>query len=113
MQSKIESQSINFNCTTVDYTENQTAKISELIKDLESLAATAKNLQIAIHGQADFSGTSKTNSEISQKRADKILSELLKSEKLKAFSQSIKADGVSTNEDARCKVNVKVSFTEP
>lgn len=112
LQSKIESQNIYFHCTTVDYTENQAAKIPALIKDLETLINSAINVQITINGQANFSGDEKTNAEISRKRADKVLSELLTSEKLKAAGQVIKAVGVSTNEDAQCKVNIKVNFTE-
>lgn len=112
LKSKIESQNIYFNCKTVDYTENQPIIITELIKDLESLTGSWKNSLIEIRGQADFSGTAETNSQISQKRAEKILSEFLKSDKLKSVSHNIKAVGVSTNEDAECKVNIKVSFTE-
>ncbi len=112
LKSKIESQNIYFVCNTVDYTEKQAAKIPELIRDLELLADSSKNLQIEIRGQADLTGTEKINSELSQKRADKMLAEFLASDKLKNISQSIKAVGVSTNDAAECKANIKVSFTE-
>ena len=110
LQSKIEAQHIYFNCATVDYSENQPARIAQVRKDLEALAESGKNWQVEVVGQADFSGTAETNSTISQKRADKILAELLKSDKLKAVGQSIRAVGVSTDRDAECKVNFKVNL---
>lgn len=112
LQSKIESQNIYFNCNTVDYTENQARKIPELIGDLETLTATAKNVKIEIWGQADETGTAQTNAQISQARADKMRTEFLQSDKLKAVIESIKPVGVSTNADAECKVNIKISFKE-
>jgi outer membrane protein OmpA-like peptidoglycan-associated protein len=110
LQSKIEAQHIYFNCATVDYTENQPAKIAQVRKDLEALAETGRNWQVEVVGQADFSGSAETNSVISQKRADKILAELLKSDKLRAVGQSLRAVGVSTDRDAECKVNFKVNL---
>ncbi len=112
LQTKIESQNVYFNCGTVDYTENQIAKMPELIADLEFLTETAKNIQIEIQGQSNSSGTPESNAEISQKRADKTRNEFLKSDKLKSVIESIKAVGISTKGDAECKVNIKVKFTE-
>lgn len=113
LKTKIEARQIYFNCKTVDYTENQTQKIIRLMADVELLTETAKNWQIEIYGQADLSGTSETNAQISQMRADKILAEFLKSEKLKNFSQSIKAIGIGTNKGSDCKVDFKVIFATP
>jgi OOP family OmpA-OmpF porin len=112
LQSKIESQSIYFVCKTADFSDGQTSKVAEIIRDLEMLTEGGKNWRLEINGQADQTGTDETNAQISQQRADKVLAELLKSEKIKAVSQSIKAVGVGVREGSNCKVDFKVIFTE-
>lgn len=113
LKSRIEAQKIIFNCGTTDYAENQDKTISELIAAFEILSDTArreqKNFRAEIVGQADASGTDATNAQISQARADKILTEIFaKSEKLKQNNQNFKAVGVGTGGDAsECAVRFR------
>ena len=79
---------------------------------MESLADTGKNPRIEIQGHADLTGTDKSNSQISQKRADKIYEEFMKSDKLRSISQFIKAIGIGVQKDSRCKVDIKVDISE-
>ncbi len=112
LQSNIESQTILFRCQSANMIENQTSKIIEIIKDLELLFELEKGWQLEIRGHADETGTNEANAQISQLRADTVLAEILKSEKIKAKSPQIKAVGIGINEGSNCKVDFKVIFTK-
>ncbi len=109
LKTKIESQSIYFNCRTTDFAKGEDSKIDEIVSDLEILKDSADNWQLEIDGMADKSGTPEMNEKISNLRAIKI-AELLKSksEKLKAAGQSIKPVGIGTNNGSACKVDFNV-----
>ena len=110
---QIDAKKIVFNCGTTDYAQNQEKAISEQISNLEILideAPTRKSFFVAIEGYADESGTEATNAQISQARADKILTEFFaKSEKLKQNNQNFKAVGVGAGRNAsECVVRFQV-----
>ncbi|MEK7722761.1 MAG: OmpA family protein, partial [Acidobacteriota bacterium] len=112
LKTKIESNSVLFNCGTVDISDGQSVKISEIIKDVELLADSGKNWQIEVRGHADSSGTMDVNSQISQQRAEKIVQELVKSDKLKTLVQSFKTIGIGVSEKSDCKVDFKVNLAK-
>jgi len=112
LQGVIESRTILFRCLTAEMLDNQTTKIDEIIQDLELLSGAEQNWRLEIRGQADETGTKEANAQISQLRADTVLGQLLRSEKLKAFSNQIKSVGIGVNEGSNCKVDFKVIFTQ-
>ena len=117
LKNKIESQNLAFNCNTTDFAENQT--FNDLANDIENLnvlaVAAQDKLEIEIRGYASDSGTAEINDKISQARAEKLLSELLKSDKLSEMQKSnapvLKAVGLGADQSsADCKVTFKVSL---
>lgn len=114
LKNEIESKKIAFNCGTTDFAENQEKAVSELTSEFEFLSDLArssqKNFRVEIEGHADESGTDAANAQISQARADKILTEFFaKSEKLKQNNQNFKAVGVGAGGNAsECAVRFRV-----
>jgi len=114
LKAQIESKKIAFNCGTTDFAGDQEKNLSELTEDFEIVSDTAKqsqrNFRVEIEGRADQSGTDTANAQISQARADKILSEVFaKSEKLKQQSGNFRAVGVGTSGNAtECAVGFRV-----
>ena len=114
MKAEIESKSIAFNCGTTDFAEKQEETLGKLIRDFENLGDLAKysqkNFRVEIEGHADTSGTDEVNAQISQSRADKILTEFFaKSENLKQYKQNFKAVGVGAGgNSSECAVRFQV-----
>jgi outer membrane protein OmpA-like peptidoglycan-associated protein len=109
LQSKIENQSVNFVCGTIDFAGNQTQNIKEIGENLEALSALTKNLQVEIQGSADSSGTSEINSKISQTRAEKVENVLVTAfPKLKNIE--IKHVGLGNNGNVGCKAKFKLKL---
>ncbi len=114
LKAEIESKSIAFNCGTTNFAEKQEEMLGKLINDFENLGDLAKNSQknfrVEIEGHADASGTDEVNAQISQSRADKILTEFFaKSENLKQYKQNFKAVGVGAGgNSSECAVKFQV-----
>lgn len=117
LKSKIEAQNVIFNCNTTDFAENQT--FNDLANDIENLdilaVAAQKKLEIEIRGHASDSGTTETNDKISKERAEKMLSELLKSDKLSELQKSnapvLKVVGLGADQsNTDCKVTFKITL---
>lgn len=117
LKNKIEAQNIAFSCNTTDFAENQ--DLTNAANDIENLSnlavAAQKKLQIEIRGHASDSGTTEINDKISQGRAEKVLSELLKSESLRGLQKSnpaiLKSVGLGAEQSsADCKVTFKVTL---
>ena len=114
LKAEIESKSIAFNCGTTDFAEKQEETLGKLIRDFENLGDLAKysqkNFRVEIEGHADTSGTDEANAQISQSRADKILTEFFaKSENLRQYKQNFKAVGVGAGgNSSECAVRFQV-----
>lgn len=106
---KINSQNILFNCGTVDFAEGQVAKLNLVVKDLELLADSGKNWKLEVRGEADATGTSEINAELSRQRAEKVVAELNKSAKLNSVKELIVPIAVGSDANSGCKVDFKVS----
>lgn len=109
---RINSQNILFNCGTTDYAEGQAANLDTVIKDLELLADLNKNWHLEVRGQADLTGSSEVNAELSRQRAEKVVAELNKSAKLNAVKGLIVPIGVGADKDSGCKVDFNINFTK-
>ncbi len=114
LTNKIEAQTINFNCNTTDFAENQNlTDLGNNVENLSNLAVSAqKKLQIEILGHASDSGTEEINGKISRERAEKVLSELLKSNAPgESNSLTFKLVGLGAEQSSEdCKVTFKITL---
>lgn len=118
LKNSIESEQIRFTCGTTNFAGRELQTVMSLASDFEDLCrvskASGRGFRVEIEGVADPTGTDQLNAEISQARADLILSELFaRSDMLKEQQSSFKAVGVGAlGKTGECGVRFKVFLEE-